>query len=537
MKTNGAIHLILLLVLGAGLALLVVYGSAIASLPVGFDTDELAHARAAWDLTRGFQTGGISGVWEVARKESFWPPLFPLFVSLSFHLFGASFAASRIPALLLSSIAIGITAHAAFTAARRASADQAASIGGATITLLAGLSTPLLLWNSSLCMIEALGLLLTALTLHTLSRDYQERRPLLASCLIGALLGAQMLTKYTFPALILPGLILAFLTAAPSWGDFLSRLRTLLGMLFVFSLSAVCWWIVADRDGISQYLFGYGSRGYSLGLPRILFYFSAFFESFVISPAVGASAIFLALVALVSSWQSLVVRFAIVSPPVSALLFGLLSEQLSRHLLIIVPCIWFSMGLGWARILQTVPSPKRRGALHLLLAFGFALTLTSRANWLTTRWFSFIEHQPGWLPLLEEAAPHIARGQHYAWFGQEAFFKAQNLRWLLAIRDQVAVRTITAQESILPRAERAALDQMLQRRSCSTEHLAALQEHRHWELLLVTDPASRAASPFVQWIRTICPRTSCQALHSQSATLFILPWDSVLTACKQGEGL
>lgn len=533
-QTNRSFELLLLLVLGAGLGVLIVFGLAVAALPVGFDSDELAHARAAWDLTLAFRRDGLTGLWEALRKESFWPPFFPLIVSVNFHLFGPSFATSRLPALLLSSLAIGITARACYVATHRTSGEHSVSLGSATIALLAGGSTPLLLWNSSLCMIEALGLFFTALTLLALTKEDSGIRSSLA---VGALLSAQLLTKYTFPALLLPGLMLAFITALPSWGELWFRIKNLLWILLMLGASAVCWWKVADQEGITQYLFDYGSRGYSLGLPRILFYFRAFFESFVISPAVGVGVIFLAVVAVWTSWRSLVVRFALFAPPVSALLFGLLSEQLSRHLLIVAPCLWFLAGLGWARIVQAIPSPGRRAVLHASFVCGFSLIITGRAPWFTDRWFSFVEHQPGWLPLLLEAAPYIPPGSRYAWFGQEAFFKATNLRWLLAIRDQASVRNITAHETIIPRSERAALDRMAQRGACQAERLASLPGRRPWDLLVVTQPASMPESPFVHWVRKICSPPSCQTRQTPRATLVIIPWDTVTTACNAGNTL
>lgn len=388
-------YLLLLCALLCFLVLAWRYGALVAFQPVGLDSDEFTHIVPAYDLYLKTQGGDLTGFVARVFEEGFYPPLHPLVVSVAFALFGPSTQVARLVSVALFAIAGLVLALATARVLKRNGVEASSVVRAALLALVLHASSTTVLLDSSLCMMEALGLLLVSALLFVLSGVSPLSRS--AALVLGVLFSALLLTKYTFLVLVLPGLLLALPYVPKEWGDYWLLLRRT-ALFFAIPLVAFSfWWVLADREQISRFLFDYPMRGHTLGIWEILYYPLIIPREFLALPWLICLLLPLAFWGAVRCWEQLAARAATLFFICALITLGLVAERTPRHLVIVVPCVWMLAGVGWGELERRLPRLQALVSLAAWLALallGWAALNSQPA--LESALRQTMEERPGW---------------------------------------------------------------------------------------------------------------------------------------------
>ncbi len=342
------------------------FGEAIYQLDYLFDSDEYAHAGPALDFAILAERGNWSKLLDRFLAESAYPPLHPTLLSLFFALCGASLFTARFFCFFLFLLATALIFLATYHFARKT--KTAPPVLAATLSAGTFVSSPLALLNSSICMIESLGILVCSAMLLVFSTTKSSNEVSWQRYLIfSALFTALFFTKYTFLVLIIPGFLSAYILNFDKQSDWKHFFWPLLLVFVPFALLASLWLIFCDWNAFQAYVIDYPLRGYLLGIETFPFYIEAIFSKYFLHPGVSLLVFPLLVYSGLRFSKHFSVLFALFAVIWSCLLFGIVAERLARHILPILPFLCFPAGLALAELFQRV-----RTSFNLRLASSFS---------------------------------------------------------------------------------------------------------------------------------------------------------------------
>lgn len=229
------IPIILLLVICAAVAIFLT-AQVLAHRAYPFDNDEAAHAVPALLMLRELQAGDLVGFAREVYDQNFYPPGAAVIMIPAYLLAGPSPAVARLASIgaLLGALLV------LFALARQIDPDRGAAAG--LIAVVLTLTARPLLINSGLAMLEAPGLLVCLLALWAYARATRQPSAAVLS-LVGVLLAAAFLTKYTYGLVTLAAIGLSELVEAINRRDGTGLLRRWSLMFAPFLLLMAIWFI------------------------------------------------------------------------------------------------------------------------------------------------------------------------------------------------------------------------------------------------------------------------------------------------------
>jgi len=334
-----------LMLVGAGLFIIGWLWVRVAGEGIPFDTDEADHANAALDLYTALRAGGAGAVYEAFTRQSFYPPLHSLIVVPAYLLAGPTVAASRLPQVILLGLAVLFIAGLVYRVARAPGLPRTAPVAGALAAAWLTFACPILLFNSALCMIEPLGVVLVTLLLWSIHRLEGDGARLRWALVAGALTGAIVLTKYSFGVVLLPAVATMFLL----WWW---RGRITTGQLLTCGFTAAgllgLWVLICDRAALWFFIVGHPSRAELWSWKNFTFYPRIFLRDYTAHGAMGLAALGVLVLGLRCGGRRLVMSAALLMIVWALLVLNLSTTKASRHILFILPALWVPAGLGVA---------------------------------------------------------------------------------------------------------------------------------------------------------------------------------------------
>lgn len=315
---------------------------AIHRLPIPFDTDEADHANAAIELFYGFQSASFSMIAEALRRQAFYPPLYSIFVSLSYALFSPTFFSSRLPAAL-SFLASGfVLAFAVWRSAK--DAPQAVRLLGASMPFILMASSALMIENSALCMIELFAVLITSLLFLIPANKTVSLKSAIS---IALLISISFFSKYNFGILIIAGAIGAFWIKPPL--IFTRDKKEFLQSIIILSLFGALlggWFLVSYPESIVHFFVGHPSYSPLLSSDNLLFELTAWFKEYSPNSLTALLTLILGLWGAYAYREIFPVRLAYAITGASFTILLLSTTNESRHFIVAAPCIWYLCSLG-----------------------------------------------------------------------------------------------------------------------------------------------------------------------------------------------
>ena len=183
----------------------------------GFDGDEAAHGVAALEITHALKTFSLTEMIDALTNDAAYPPVNDILLGVSYSIFGASLTSSRLTSLFflfLTTLSIYLitkkVTSLTISSNTKIKTDIPHNAGMLAALLVA--TSPALLFNCSLTMLEPIGLLLTTLTIAPFCLVDKEKRYSIKNIfLLGLLVSAVGLTKYTMAMTMVPALFMTIL--------------------------------------------------------------------------------------------------------------------------------------------------------------------------------------------------------------------------------------------------------------------------------------------------------------------------------------
>lgn len=411
-----------------------------------FDTDEADHANAALELTYTLQTGEVHTIIEAFRRQSFYPPIHSLTITPFYLLFGPSLATSRLPSVFLFMIyclLFSFTLRSLLNA-KAANLSGISSTAGFSFGLLVGCLSPILIFNSTLCMLETLGtlLMLAFLTYFTTI----EAKPLRTKHLmtgVGFVL-LMFLTKYSFGIFALGGYAVFLLSQLLQKR---LKLRDCIMTAGATVLLLAAWLLFCDWHAALNFIFGQPKTEHQfLSAKNILFYPRTFLKVHTLRPWIGWMTLFSACIGAYRLIRLPAIQLAVSLFGVGLLVLTLSPENGSRHILPIMPALYLLAGLGFSIAMHESSRriPQLHRAFEISIMFLFILLLTSA----TTRISKFpsaltrrFEAKPYYSEIFTHIASYSRQGPLLV-EGTTDSLSLEGLRWWIARSNHTAYTTV-----------------------------------------------------------------------------------------------
>ncbi len=496
-------------------------GAEVRSLPYIFDSDEYLHALPALEMSSAVRAGDLEQLLQSIRAQAFYPPLHPMVVSLSYLGFGPSLWSSRAPSLLLLALAIATVAFAVRQQVRR-SAPAGVAVGVA-FAVLTAVTTPTTLFSSILCMVEPVGLFLVALLIGVLNSTVDPFRSPLRAVAVLAIVVALTLSKYTFPALVLPGLGLAILGAVPAWRTLFLRSFWYLAVVLGWALAFLAWCAVSHWPEIERYLFLYPARGSALGLDLQLYYLELLFTQYAWSPLFGGAIVSLSAFGVSQQWRSAVVRAAFWILLCSLIGMAFVAERSPRHICIILPALWFLCGVGASELHRWFAHRQVRWVSATLVALSLLAITLSAAN--SRSWFDrevrrTMEYRTGVNSLHETVVAELQPNSGSVLLSRSRIPLGYSFLWQLAADRNIPVREVRNTRLIATRKEsdrfRMGLDKAGELSAITTKILDARSATR---LVMVLSNDEWRGEPGARIRGELCREDRCTVRKLKLATV------------------
>lgn len=219
--------------------------SVIFHISTPFDTDEADHANAALEFMMALRSGSFEKIFEAIHRQSFYPPLHSFIVAPFYLFLTPSLTASRLPSFMLLIASI----FSFYTMLKRTTVcDRRHFLFASLCTVCFFVESPILAENSVLCMLELSGVFLVCmmLTVGAYHTWWQTAGLVLLSF-------ALVLTKYSFAAMVIPGMFCWLLIeTCRTHGATQAIKRTLFAGLCL-SILLVGWLRIARFDSVIKF--------------------------------------------------------------------------------------------------------------------------------------------------------------------------------------------------------------------------------------------------------------------------------------------
>ena len=208
--------------------------------------DEVGHLNSALELKGGLFNNFV--------RDSFYPPLFSCFTTVSFYLFGASLFSARLVSAVFSILSLWVVFELAYTMY----GGKAALLSAVLLAVMPGY-----FWLSRLALLEVMLVFFFMLSLFLFFRWLNSRKNWLL-VLSGLALGFGFLTKYQVIAVV-PVMVVVMLVLG--WGQ-LKRLLSRFTLFIVAALAVIVPWLVIVYRVLASYVFNQWMYALQMGNPE-----------------------------------------------------------------------------------------------------------------------------------------------------------------------------------------------------------------------------------------------------------------------------
>ena len=207
--------------------------------------DEVNHLNGAMELKNGLFSNFVS--------DSFYPPLYSAFTTVSFDLFGASLFSARLVSAVFSILSLWVVFELSYTLYGK----KAALISAVLLAIMPGF-----FWLSRLALLEVMLVFFFTLSLLFFYRWLNGRKNWLL-VLSGLALGFGFLTKYQVIAAVA---VMAVSMLVLGWGQ-LRRLFSRFTLFIVAALVVIIPWLVIVYHVLASYVFSQWMYALQMGNP------------------------------------------------------------------------------------------------------------------------------------------------------------------------------------------------------------------------------------------------------------------------------
>lgn len=347
----GIIFLVLAMLLAGAIVYMLIHR--VAGETTLFDTDEASHATPALELYVAVQRRDTAHFWRAIFQQDFYPPVHSLTVLPSYLIAGPSLVTTRIPTVVtFAMLLVAVTAITFRTTSQIPGASRGIAFVATATTVYFVSTSPVLIQNAVLCMLELLGCLWVILLLWLCWRrdNYPSRHRAHAWALaLGLLVIA--LTKYLFAAIVIPAIVAAILTGPKPRTGKRSRLIEAKDVLVVLGVGLGFWFVIAGFQGALRFAFNQPEYAPLFSVENLFYYFLAWLNDFHLHPVFGFSTALLACWGAVKGWNRFAVRTASWVACFSFVILTISLNNQPRHFAFAGPCIWFLAALGFTQLL------------------------------------------------------------------------------------------------------------------------------------------------------------------------------------------
>ena len=207
--------------------------------------DEVTRLTGAMELRNGLYNNFV--------RDSFYPPLYSVFTTISFDLFGASLFSARLVSAIFSILSLWVVFELAYTMY----GGKAALISAILLAVMPGY-----FWLSRLALLEIMLVFFFTLSLYFFYRWLNSRKNWIL-VFSGLALGFGFLTKYQVIAAVAVMVVSMLILG---WGQ-LKRLFSRFTLFVVAALAVIVPWLVIVYHVLSSYVFSQWMYAIQMGNP------------------------------------------------------------------------------------------------------------------------------------------------------------------------------------------------------------------------------------------------------------------------------
>ncbi|MGZ4850573.1 MAG: ArnT family glycosyltransferase [Candidatus Bathyarchaeia archaeon] len=207
--------------------------------------DEVTRLTGAMELRNGLYNNFV--------RDSFYPPLYSVFTTFSFELFGASLFSARLVSVVFSILSLWVVFELAYSMY----GGRAALLSAVLLGVMPGY-----FWLSRLALLEIMLVFFFTLSLYFFYRWLNSRKNWML-VLSGFALGFGFLTKYQVIAAVVVMVVSMLILG---WGQ-LKRLFSRFTLFVVAALAVIVPWLVIVYHVLSSYVFSQWMYAMQMGNP------------------------------------------------------------------------------------------------------------------------------------------------------------------------------------------------------------------------------------------------------------------------------
>ena len=373
MGTSVAFALIVATLFGF---LLVFLANTIGESTIPFDRDETQHAIDGWEVYLAAKHASWEEQDWAIRNQAFYPPVNSFFVAAGYFILGPSVASGRLVTLVLFVGAVLmlaiLTYKKSYSIFKEHERARAASLIGAVFAALLAIASEPFVLHGTVVMLETSGVFLVLCLFFLLGK--QSNRSLVESNAVklAVALGIFLvfLTKYSF-GFFAPALMLTILSKTKE--DYRNRAhwKSVIVITSIVVFFVMLWILLLyDRQSFFGFFTGHPSDAPIFSLENLFYYPNKWLNTYSPSPTWGIIVLTLSAVSVRNYWKTTVVRMAFWSVILAIILFTISTTNVTRHILVAIPLIWFLAGLGLSHLIISAPiQQKNILVLPVLLTF------------------------------------------------------------------------------------------------------------------------------------------------------------------------
>jgi hypothetical protein len=399
--------------------------SEISASTVPFDTDESDHANPSLELYTAIKRGNAVGIYQSIVRQAFYPPAYSFAVASSYLISGVNLVSSRLPALLCFILYCILLVTAVFGFLKSEPNSNPALIC-ACLTLIFAVTSPITIFNSSLCMLELPGLVTVSLCLIFFLRG---------NALLAVLAGLLVFfTKYNFGIITIPAVLLTIC---------LSRSIKEAIKYGILTIAAISLWVLlTDAESFIHFFKGHKSYAPLLSKENLFFEINSWLDIYSITYTTAAALLFLALIGGIKYFKRPAAMFAVFNTLFAFFVLALSTTNEERHFMVALPGILFLSGLGLnfffeycrPNFLKLIAS-----SIFIFFAYHFYQGVPEIKNRLEVQY----EGEPGFSDLFKFIYENTGTASPVLLYGVSDSFSIEALRWYFAAQSGKAYTEVS----------------------------------------------------------------------------------------------
>ena len=404
-------------------------GSEILNSTVPFDTDEADHANSALQLYQSFINFKAAEIWHAVTRQAFYPPLYSFLVAASYFFLSPDFVSSRLPALLCFIIYAVLLFSCVTLFFKKFPAYQKNSALLGSLAGILAVTSPITIFNSTLCMLELPGVLtVTVCIFFFIAFEKREKNSLNLIAGLCALL--VFFVKYNFGIISIPA-VCAALFFRPNQ-TLKERFTSSLSCLAFIISGLLIWILITDRGAFFHFFVGHKSYVSMFSYENIFYELNSWLHSYCINTFLAAVVLILAIIGGINFRADTAVLFAGFNTVFSFIVLFLSTTNEERHFMVALPGIIFLSALGAAYICLKFFKKSNQLILTCFCILPFLLFMTKREE-LHNELNSQFEGKPEYLSLFEFIYNNTGSNHPVLFYGISDDFSIETLRWYFAM--------------------------------------------------------------------------------------------------------